>query len=149
MTDAHARTLAALLDHVIPPSADGRLPGAGVLGMAEHVIAAMQRAPEMELAVVPALEAAEAAARERHGRGFAELSPEQQHALLDGLVAAHPALMPTLAFHTYVAYYQHPRVLAALGFEPRPPHPRGYEMAPNDLELLAPVRARGPRYREV
>ena len=148
MTGAQERTLSALLDQVIPPSGDGRLPGAGTLGMAAHVAQAMQRAPEMELAVLPALDAAETAARERHERSFSELSAEQQRALVQGLEVSHPALIPTLAFHVYVAYYQHPSVIAALGLEARPPHPKGYEMAPNDLGLLDPVRRRGKLYRD-
>src|SRR6185436_13172672 len=105
MTDAHERTLSALLDQLIPPSSDGRLPGAGTLGMTAHVAQAMQRAPEMELAVLPALDAAETAARERHGRGFGELSPGEQGPLVQTLETSHPALIPTLAFHVYVAYY--------------------------------------------
>jgi hypothetical protein len=148
MTDAHARTLAGILDQVIPPSSDGRLPGAGTLGMAAHVAEAMRRAPEMELAVLPALDDAESTARERHGRAFTELSHDQQRALVQALESAHPALIPTLAFHVYVAYYQHPSVIAALGLEARPPHPEGYEMAPNDLGLLDPVRRRGKLYRD-
>jgi hypothetical protein len=149
MTDAHARTLAAILDQVIPPSSDGRLPGAGSLGMAAHVAQAMQRAPEMELAVLPALDDAESQARERQRCAFAELSHEQQRAVVHALETSHPALIPTLAFHVYVAYYQHPRVIEALGLEARPPHPQGYEMAPNDLGLLDPVRQRGKIYRDV
>lgn len=148
MTDTQARTLAGILDHVIPPSADGRLPGAGSLGMAAQVAEAMRRAPEMELAVLPALDDADAQARERHGRAFADLAPDQQRTLVETLESTHPALMPTLAFHAYVAYYQHPRVLAALGLEARPPHPTGYEMAPNDLGLLDAVRRRGKIYRD-
>jgi hypothetical protein len=148
MTDAQARTLADILDQVIPPSVDGRLPGAGALGMAANVAQAMQRAPEMELAVLPALDDAESLAGKRHGCGFAQLPDEQRRTLMRELESAHPALIPTLAFHTYVAYYQHPRVIAALGLEARPPHPKGYEMAPNDLGLLDPVRRRGKRYRD-
>ena len=148
MNDAHTRTLAGILDQVIPPSPDGRLPGAGTLGMAAHVEEAMRRAPEMELAVLPALDAAESAAQERHGRSFEELSDDQRRALVLALETSHPALIPTLAFHVYVAYYQHPRVVEALGLEARPPHPKGYEMAPNDLRLLDPVRQRGKIYRD-
>ena len=116
--------------------------------MAAHVAEAMRRTPEMELAIVPGLDDAETQARDRHGRAFAELSDEQQRALVQVLETAHPALIPTLTFLTYVAYYQHPDVIAALGLEPRPPHPKGYEMAPNDLSLLDPVRRRGKRYRD-
>ena len=53
-----------------------------------------------------------------------------------------------LTFHAFIGYYQHPRVVEALGLEARPPHPQGYQVAPNDLTLLDGVR-RGPkRYRE-
>jgi hypothetical protein len=51
--------------------------------------------------------------------------------------------------HTYAGYYQHPRVMSALGLAPRPPHPLGYEMGADDLSLLDPVRRRAKMYREV
>jgi hypothetical protein len=40
-------------------------------------------------------------------------------------------------------------VLALLGAETRPPHPKGYEMKANDYSLLDPVRRRAPMYRKV
>lgn len=148
MTDAHARTLSSLLDRIIPPSADGRLPGAGALGLAAHVAEAMRRAPEIELAILPGLDGAEAMAQARYGRSFHQLSEDEQRTVTEDLEASHPALMPALAFHAYVGYYQHPRIVAALGLEARPPHPQGYAMAPDDLTLLEPVRRRGKRFRE-
>ena len=51
-------------------------------------------------------------------------------------------------FQTYAGYYQNPAVLEALGLEGRPPHPKGYEIGPDDPQLLDPVRARAPFYRE-
>jgi hypothetical protein len=38
-------------------------------------------------------------------------------------------------------------VLEAIGVEPRPPAPQGYQVVAGDLELLAPVRRRGPIWR--
>ena len=116
--------------------------------MTAHVAEAMRRTPEMELAILPGLDEVEAQARDGHGREFTDLSEEQQRALVQALETPHPALLPTLTFLTYVAYYQQPSVITALGLEPRPPHPKGYEMAPNDLSLLDPVRRRGKRYRD-
>jgi hypothetical protein len=55
----------------------------------------------------------------------------------------------SLTFPLYIAYYQHPRVLEALGREARPPHPEGYEIEPFDPSLLEPVRRRPKLYREV
>jgi hypothetical protein len=38
-------------------------------------------------------------------------------------------------------------VVEALGLEPRPPFPKGYEVPPNDPALLDPVRRRAPFFR--
>ena len=48
-----------------------------------------------------------------------------------------------------MGYYQNPAVVTALGLEPRPPHPDGYELEPGDLGLLADVRKSGKLYRDV
>jgi hypothetical protein len=140
-------TLSAVLDEIIPPSGDGTLPGAGTLGVAGHIAQAIERTPELEFTIAPGLAAADDLANERHGRGFAELPREQKLAVLSALDATQPAFIPTLTFHAYIGYYQHPRVIAGLGLEPRPPHPQGYVMEPNDLSLLDPVRQRPRMYR--
>lgn len=144
--DQH-RTLSSILDELIPASADGSLPGAGELGLAAHVAAAIERTPELGLTIEPGLAAARALARANHGRPFVELSREQKLAVVQALDAAQPGFIPTLVFHTYVGYYQHPRVVEALGMETRPPHPTGYAMEPNDLSLLDVVRRRPTLYR--
>ena len=48
-----------------------------------------------------------------------------------------------------LCYYRDPRVLEAIGVEPCPPFPKGYEVEQGDFSLLDPVRARGPIWREV
>ena len=148
MDEHRERTLTTVLDEIIPPSGDGVLPGAGVLGVAAHIAQAIERAPELAFTIAPGLAAADELAAERHGRRFAELAREQKVAVLSALEATQPAFLPTLTFHAYIGYYQHPRVMAALGLEPRPPHPGGYVMEPNDLSLLDAVRRRPKLYRE-
>ena len=64
-----------------------------------------------------------------------------------GFAFTEPDFVPGILFPTYVAYYQHPRVLEGLGQEPRPPFPKGYSLPPFDESLLAPVRSRGLRLR--
>jgi hypothetical protein len=147
MNDDQVRTLASVLDEIVPPGGDGPLPGAGALGVAAHIAQAIERTPEMELTIAAGLAAADDLAEERHGRRFAELSREQKLSVLSALDATQPAFVPTLTFHAYIGYYQHPRVIAALGLEPRPPHPQGYAMEPNDLSLLDAVRQRPKLYR--
>jgi hypothetical protein len=141
-------TLASVLDEIIPPRDDGHLPGAGTLGVASHIAQAIERTPELAFTIASGLAAADELANERHGRGFAELAREAKLGVLSALDATQPAFIPTLTFHAYIGYYQHPRVIAGLGLEPRPPHPQGYVMEPNDSSLLDPVRQRPRMYRD-
>ncbi len=144
-----ARALACLLDEVIPASPDGRLPGAGELGLHDHLATALETMPELRDMVAQSLTALDVLARRRHPRGLEALTETERSAVLAELAASEHAMPPILALHAFTGYYQHPRVVTALGLEPRPPHPQGYTMQPNDLSLLDPVRRRGKMYREV
>ena len=137
------RVLASVLDEIIPPSADGKMPGAGQVGVADHLEKALQAMPDLRSMVTEGLSELDQASRTRHGRAFLELAEAEKRALLSeqGFVIA-------LTLHTYVGYYQNPRVVAALGMEVRAPHPQGYEMAPDDPTLLDPVRRRAKLYRD-
>jgi hypothetical protein len=46
-------------------------------------------------------------------------------------------------------YYQNPLVVVAIGMEPRPPFPDGYQVDEGDLLLLETVYLRGKLYRDV
>jgi hypothetical protein len=137
-----------VLDEIIPPSPDGRLPGAGELGLADHVEAVLRRAPELRPVVARGLAALDALAREHGARDFAALPRDARVEALHGLAATEPQCLPGLVFHTYTGYYQAARVLEGLGLEPRPPHPKGHVLEAGDLGLLEPVRRRGKLYRE-
>jgi hypothetical protein len=63
------------------------------------------------------------------------------------LSESQPALVPTLVFNTYSAYYRHSEIIEILGIETWPPHPTGYEMAPTSSERLDQMRRRPPIYR--
>ena len=69
--------------------------------------------------------------------------------MLNEVAAVDAGLVPSLMFLAYTTYYVEDRVIAALGLEPRPPHPKGFVMGASDPALLDPVRARGKLYREV
>lgn len=139
--------LAALLDELLPPRPEHELPGGGGLGLGDALLASLRAQPELAAAVAPGLAALAELLRERGAARLADLAAPARRALLDALAARAPALLPTLSFLGFVAYYQEPRVLVALGREPRPPFPRGYELPPFDEALLAPVRRRAPFYR--
>lgn len=76
------------------------------------------------------------------------LNRTDQDALVDGLRSADPAFLGALATQVLTAYYMDDRVMEAIGLEPRPPFPKGYDVIPGDLSLLDPVRARGQIWRE-
>ena len=146
LTDAERETLAAVLDLIIPASDDGTMPGAVELDVHRYLCAA---APDVVPAVRDELARLDRHARERRGRTFASIDSRERAATVEELRAADPAFLAELARQTVMCYYQHDRVLEAIGMEPRAPYPKGYEVAPGDLSLLDPVRRRGRIYREV
>jgi len=149
LTPEQRRGLTAVLDELVPPSDDGRLPGAGALGLAAAIEEKMREQPDLRVAVCGGLEAADARAREAGAGAFADVPAAGRAELLSRVSAEAPAFLPGLIFHTYLAYYQQAPVLEGLGVPPRPPHPEGYAVAPMDESLLEPVRAREPLWRRV
>jgi hypothetical protein len=150
-TEAHglaadeAATLAAVLDCLIPACPARGLPGAGALGLASYVAARLGDA----LALIrPGLAALDAGAQARAGTRFTALERPLRDEILRAHAARDPGFLPALLFHGYAGYYQSGPVLEALGMEGRPPHPKGYEIGPDDAHLLDPVRARLPFYRK-
>jgi hypothetical protein len=137
------RVLASVLDEIIPPSDDGKLPGAGQIGLIDYIDAALQKTPELRSMIARGLSELDTLARDRKARGFAALSREDKLQLLNEWGFVLP-----LTFHAYTGYYQQARVVEALGLEARPPHPKGYHMEPNDLTLLDAVRRRPKLYRQ-
>jgi hypothetical protein len=59
-----------------------------------------------------------------------------------------PTVLASLISACLTSYYEQPRVIEAFGWPSRPPQPLGHELAPFDRDLLAPVRRRGPIWRE-
>lgn len=146
---SHERdTLAAVLDQVIPPSADGRLPGAGFLAHGTRFDGVIRLMPGLDLGLVGGLAACDEHARKRGAADYVALGDDDRLAVLNEVAAADAGFVPSLMFLAYSTYYVEDRVIAALDLEPRPPHPQGYAMPENDLTLLAPVRARPKLWRD-
>ena len=119
------RALAELLDELVPPSDHGGgLPGAGALGVIAQVEDLAGRIPGLGPMLAQGLSTLDRLASQRNADGFAALPKSDRRAVVDELTAADPGFFPTLTFVAYVGYYQHPRVVAALGLEHRPPHPK-------------------------
>jgi hypothetical protein len=144
-----AAALSHVLDLLIPPSADGRMPGAGEAGVGARIGATAERDAGLAAAVSAGLAALDDEARTRGASGFVALAAPDRLAALQAIAPAQPGFVPGLLFHTYAGYYQEGRVLEGLGLEARPPFPKGYAMEPFDESLLAGVKRRGKRYRDV
>jgi hypothetical protein len=139
------RALASVLDELIPPSGDGRLPGAGEVGLVRYID---QRAAELRPTIAQGLSALDELANARGARDFAALPRKGKLEALNEVATAQPGFLPGLILHTYAGYYQSDRVLEGLGLEARPPYPDGYKVEPSDLSLLDGVRRRRKLYRD-
>jgi hypothetical protein len=141
--------VAAVLDEIIPPSVDGKLPGAGELGVIAYVEKALKQMSVLQPVILQGLSVLEDVARRLKSESFAALSERDRLDVLEELQTVDAAFLPTLTFLAFAGYYHDGRIVEALGLEPRPPHPAGYEMPPNDFSVLEPVRRRGKVYRDV
>lgn len=137
--------LDAVLDALIPPDPDRRLPGAGALGLGRTILA---RSGGMATIFASLLAHLETEAARAHGTPFVALAPEDREALLRALDEERAGLLAGLYFQAFTTYYAHPEVMEQLGVAARPPHPEGYPLEAGDLGLLAAVRGRGRLWRE-
>ena len=135
-----------MLDEIIPPSSDEKFPGAGSLGLTEDI---ESKVGARWASIAKGLAKLDELSRSHGGESFAELADEERQPILNELAMTQPTLLPSLIAPTYSAYYRAARVLEALGRDPRPPYPEGYELDAGDLGLLDPVRARSKLYRDV
>ncbi len=146
LSEDQRRTLASILDMIIPPSEDGRMPGAAEMDLIAYI---REYSHDLMPVIAEGLTAIDELSVERHSKGFAALAGSERQALVDEIQAAQPGFIRSLASSTVACYYQDDRVLEALGLEPRPPYPEGYDVEPGDLSLLDPVRKRPKLYREI
>ncbi len=146
LTESQRALLTGVLDRLIPPS--GELPGAGDLGVAGYIDRAASGSADLRRPILAVLGQIEAAAGRNHALSFADLSGEQQDAVLRQVESSEPEPFGTLLRQAYNGYYSSPKVIRGLGLEARPPQPLGYELDPGDLSALENVRRRGRAYRE-
>jgi hypothetical protein len=141
LTDAERRSLRCVVANMIPASAEYGVPGADDHAIFADIVASLDRetaAVRQSLARLDQL----------CGRPFVDVKAEQQWSVLDQFRKDQPALTAALIAATVRCYYRDDRVMRSLGMEPRPPFPKGFDVAQGDWSLLDPVRARGKLYRD-
>ena len=136
--------LVVVLDTLVP--ADAGFPGAGAVAV-DHVLAAAAASPDMDRLLDDGLHAVAQATRATGATALASLSVDDREAVLRRVEQSHAAFFEALVGHTYDGYYSHPTVIARLGLDPSPLHPRGHRVETVDAPDLARVAARGPLYR--
>jgi hypothetical protein len=142
--DGEQRQLLRLvLNQIVPQNGD--LPGAGDLAVGDTIERSLAADIRLRRLFLDGLSAIETAAPEP----FSRLDAAAQTAVLRAVEQQAPAFFAALVDHTYRGYYTQPRVLAAIGLEPRPPQPLGHRLAPFDPELLRQQRERAPFWRPV
>jgi len=138
--DTDRTLLDAVLECLIPPDPDRGIPSAAAFGVAALIDSARAEDPTLDRSVDRLLE--------RIGRR-AEAPTEE---LLRQVEHELPADFETLLRLTYVGYYGQARARPLFGLSERPVHPHGYAVEAESAalleELTAPVRARGPVYRD-
>jgi len=145
-TPTQMALLDALLNLIIPPSEDGRLPGAAEFDVIGHIAATR---PDTLPDIARSLKEADQASSTLHGCPFIELATDLQLSLIHDIRAVQAEFLLSLAQDTAVVYYQQDRVLEGIGMEARTPYPEGYTVESGDLSLLDPVRRRGQIFRDV
>lgn len=130
--------LSALLDTILPASADGRMPGAAELDFPAYLSAD-------GAAFAPALPGI----LDRLDADFADLPLAERVAAVRTFAAGDPKAFDDLLFRVYAFYYQDDRVRRLIGSEPGPPFPRGNTIPAGDLSSLDAVVKRSPGYRRV
>jgi len=148
-TENQQHALGCVLDQIIPPSDDAKMPGAGEIGLVAHIERALRKTPDLWPTIEDGLAAIDELAGGRGAQDFTSLPETQRSQVLEELSATHPGFLPSLIFHTYVGYYQDPRIVAALGMEAHPPFPKGFPLEPGDLSLLDVVKKRPKMFRTV
>jgi hypothetical protein len=144
-TVAASRDLLALVLDTLVPASDG-FPGAGAVAL-DHVLAMAAASADLERLLSHGLRAVRAASGANDAAGPASLSGDDRENVLRRVEQSHPEFFEALVRHTYDGYYSHPTVIARLGLDASPPHPRGHQVETVDLADLARVSARGPIYR--
>jgi hypothetical protein len=145
LNDRQSAILDLVLDMIVPPGADGQLPGASAVGVPAYLMA---RATDAMPLIGAELDALDAQARALYSIDFCALAPAVRQALVNEIRTRDPGFMSRLALETVTCYYQNARVLEALSLETHPPYPQGFQVIAGDLGLLSPVRRRGKLYRD-
>lgn len=145
LLEGQLNTINAVIAMIIPASEDGQMPGAGELNIVTDIINDNDGSLSQ---IVDDVDYLNEMSNKHHQKCFDMIGESAREQLIGQLKQSRVGFMQVLANKCAIYYYQHDRVLIALGLEPRSPFPEGNVVPGGDLSLLDPVRQRAPMYRE-
>ena len=143
LDEEQVRTLNEILNLIIPPSEDGKIPGAADVGFLTYL-----QIGDNTLWIQEGLIKIIEESHKKYETEFSALNSSLQTQLINDLKKKSRKFFNQLTTLLMQCYYQHDDVLVAIGLERRPPFPEGNHVLEGDLILLEPVYLRGKIYRE-
>ena len=140
-SEEQKRTLIALLNLLIPPSEDGKMPGVADVGFIDYVHNE-NLFPWIREGLLSILEES----YKNYNLEFSAMIVSKQTQLIDALRDNLFQFFKELNEHVIYCYYQHDDVMKAIGLEVRTPFPQGYVLEERNFDLLEPVYLRGKLY---
>jgi hypothetical protein len=145
------KILNLVLDEIIPGSEDGKIPSAKLLGVIDYLEKKAKEDFDLKKLFNDGIccinDFVTATAKDRN-----HIDSKDTIFFLKKLESQEPLFFKELLRHTYMGYYSNPSVRPHFGVSSNPPHPVGYEVPPEEPELLEylvyPVKKRGICYRE-
>jgi hypothetical protein len=141
LTAEQRRSLRCLADIMIPASAEYGVPGAGDELIFGDILRSIGQDARHVAAVAHRLVVLA-------GGEFAELDATRRTEVAMRLRAEGGEALTYTTRLILECYYRDDRVMRALGMEPRPPFPQGFEVEQGDWSLLDPVRKRSKIWRD-
>ena len=136
-----------VLDQLIPSRGD--FPGAGKLGVAQHLEGGAASDPGLGRLIHDGLAAIESTCRSKYSAAFGDLADDQKVQVLRAVEAESPQAFAMLVRHAYAGYYSNRRVIELMGLEARPPQPLGFDLDPFDPAAVEHIKERGKIWRDV
>ncbi len=146
LSQKQQRILSSVLDCIIPKT--GVLPGAGELGVAEHVEGVSGTTQHNRRRLSEGLKAIDVNSFMMYAREFDDLSDDEKICLLQRLESELPDFFQLLIKETYSGYYTNFKILKAKGLRIQVPQPEGFKLNEFDLSLLVNVQKRSKFYRD-
>lgn len=140
------RALQRLAGTMIPADAEFfGVPGADDDGIFAGILVLAEKSPEL---VDSGLRALDDLSLARHGAVFVDLADADAEAVAQAFASTSMPFVRAVVAMTVQCYYRDPRVMTALGMEPRAPYPVGFTIEQGDWSLLDPVRRRSKLWRD-